>query len=60
MGHALSCDMNRRIGEPFQRLTYSGVSKVNHRFTLRMPENSELRKTADKILSEEEGTMVRK
>jgi chromosomal replication initiation ATPase DnaA len=41
--------MNRQIGELFQGLTYSGVSKANHRFSLRMSEDRDLRKTVEKI-----------
>jgi hypothetical protein len=41
--------MNRQIGEFFQGVTYSGVSKANHRFSLRMPEDRDLRKTLEKI-----------
>jgi chromosomal replication initiation ATPase DnaA len=40
---------NHQIGEFFQELTYSGVSKANHRFSLRMSEDQELRKTIEKI-----------
>jgi len=40
---------NRQIGDPFQGLTYSGVSKANHRFSLRMSEDKELRKTVERI-----------
>jgi hypothetical protein len=42
--------MNRHIGELFQWLTYSGVSKANHRFSLRVSEDRDLRKTVEKIL----------
>jgi len=41
--------MNRQIGELFQGLTYSGVSKANRRFSLRMSEDRGLRKTVEKI-----------
>jgi len=41
--------MNRQIGELFQGLTYSGVSKANRRFSLRMSEDRGLRKTLEKI-----------
>lgn len=41
--------MNRQIGELFQGLSYSGVSKANHRFSLRLSEDRELRKTVEKI-----------
>ena len=42
--------MNRQIGELFQGLTYSGVSKANHRFSLRISEDRELRKRVEKIM----------
>ena len=41
--------MNRQIEELFQELTYSGVSKANHRFSLRMSEDRDLRKTVGRI-----------
>jgi hypothetical protein len=41
--------MNRQIGELFQGLTYSGVCKANHGFSLRMSEDSDLKKTVEKI-----------
>ncbi len=41
--------MIRQIGELFQGLTYSGVSKANHKFSLRMSEDRDLRKTVEKI-----------
>jgi chromosomal replication initiation ATPase DnaA len=41
--------MNRQIGELFQGLTYSGVSKANHRFSLPMSEDRDLMKTVEKI-----------
>jgi hypothetical protein len=46
---ALACDMNRLIGELFQGLTCSGVSKANHRFSLRMSEGRGLSKTVEKM-----------
>jgi hypothetical protein len=41
--------MNRQVERPFQGLTYSGVSKANHRFSLQMSEDKELRKTVERI-----------
>jgi hypothetical protein len=41
--------MNQQIGDLFQGLTYSGVSKANHRFSLRMSQGKGLRKTVEKI-----------
>jgi chromosomal replication initiation ATPase DnaA len=41
--------MNREIGELFEGLTYSGVSKANQRFTVRMAGDRFLRKTVEKI-----------
>jgi hypothetical protein len=41
--------MNRQIGELFQGLTYSGVFRTNHGFSLRMSEDRDLRKTLEKI-----------
>jgi putative transposase len=41
--------MNRQIGELFQGLTYSGVSKANQRFSLRLSRDKDLRKVVEKI-----------
>ena len=41
--------MNRQIGDLFQGLTYSGVSKANRRFSLRMSQDKDLRKTVEEI-----------
>jgi len=43
--------MNREIGKLFEGLTYSGVSKVNQRFTMRMARDRSLRKTVERIMS---------
>jgi hypothetical protein len=41
--------VNRQIGDLFQGLSYSGVSKANHRFSVRMSQDKDLRKTVDRI-----------
>jgi putative transposase len=41
--------MNRQIGELFEGLTYSGVSKANQRFSVRVSGDRSLRKAAEKI-----------
>ena len=41
--------MNREIGELFEGLTYSGVSKANRRFTVRMAGDRSLRKVVERI-----------
>jgi hypothetical protein len=46
---ALTCDMNRQMGELFGGPTYSGVSKAYKSFFLRMSEDRDLRKTVEKI-----------
>jgi len=42
--------MNREIGELFEGLTYSGVSKANQRFTVRMAGDRSLRKAVERII----------
>lgn len=41
--------LNRQIGELFEGLTYSGVSKANQRFSMRMSGDRSLRKAVEKI-----------
>jgi putative transposase len=41
--------LNRQIGELFEGLTYSGVSKANQRFSTRMSGDRSLRKAVEKI-----------
>lgn len=41
--------MNRQIGELFEGLTYSGVSKANQRFSVRISEERSLRNAVKKI-----------
>jgi hypothetical protein len=41
--------MNRQIGDLFEGLTYSGVSKANQRFSVRISEDRSLRKAVEKI-----------
>jgi putative transposase len=41
--------MNRQIGDLFEGLTYSGVSKANQRFSVRMSGDRSLRKAVEKI-----------
>ncbi len=41
--------LNRQIGELFEGLTYSGVSKANQRFSMRMSGDRSLRKAVDEI-----------
>jgi hypothetical protein len=41
--------MNRQIGEVFEGLTYSGASKANQRFSVRISEDRSLRKAVEKI-----------
>ena len=41
--------LNRQIGELFEGLTYSGVSKANQRFSMRMSGDRALRKAVEKI-----------
>ena len=43
--------MNREIGELFEGLTYSGVSKANQRFTVRMAGDRFLRKAVERIIA---------
>jgi REP element-mobilizing transposase RayT len=43
--------MNREIGELFEGLTYSGVSKANQRFTARMAGDGSLRRAVERILA---------
>jgi hypothetical protein len=42
--------LNRQIGELFEGLTYSGVSKANQRFSMRMSGDRSLRKAVEKIM----------
>lgn len=44
-----TCVTNREIGELFEGLTYSGVSKANQRFTMRMAGDRSLRKAVERI-----------
>jgi putative transposase len=41
--------MNRQIGDLFEGLTYSGVSKANQRFSVRLSGDRSLRKAVEKI-----------
>ena len=43
--------MNREIGGLFEGLTYSGVSKANQRFTVRMAGDRSLRKAVERIIA---------
>jgi chromosomal replication initiation ATPase DnaA len=43
--------MNREIGELFEGLTYSGVSKANQRFTVRMAGDRSLRRAVERIIA---------
>ncbi len=44
-----TCVMNRQIGDLFRGLTYSGVSKANQRFSVRMSGDRSLRRAVEKI-----------
>jgi hypothetical protein len=41
--------MNRQIGEPFLMADLFSAFKADHRFSLRMSEDRDLRKTVEKI-----------
>lgn len=43
--------LNRQIGDLFEGLTYSGVSKANQRFSMRMSGDRSLRKAVENITS---------
>ena len=43
---------NEQIGELFGGISYSGVTKINKRFSREVDENSKLKKTVEKIEKE--------